>query len=733
MKNGNLCHWVEKLSRLLLYPGDDEETLLSKQVWFGIAATSLILGSIALVVYWCLHLKLLVFLMAGFCAFFLASMLLFFRIRQQIEWFFLSSEVFKMLFSLVAVILTGGILTSGGFVFLGFAGIYFTLFFPRPEKARFLLLLYLSVLSLEALLQPWLRTLVAFSATENLVLFVLYFMAMLLPLYFFVRIFFRERIRFRQLEAEKLRALDAARSRFFTDISHEFRTPLTIILGMADQIQEAPASIPGEAARLIRRNGKKLLRLVEQLLDLSRLEAGALSAHYVQADVVMELKYLLESFHSLAETRGVSLYFSCEQEELWMDIDPEKLEHLVSNLLDNAIKYTPAGGEVRLAVGSRAAVSQPPPVSGFEAGGASERPAENCLLLTVTDTGIGIPPEQLERIFDRYYRVGEWPTEGAGIGLAMAREYARLLDGYIEVASQPGGGSTFSVFLPVRNNSPRRIHSLSPPSQESGPESTTKAASGKTASGGRPRLLVIEDNPDVVRYLQLFLEGYYDLITASDGEEGIKLALERVPDIIISDIMMPKKDGLEVCRALKGDFRTNHIPIILLTAKTDLDSRISGLECGADAYLAKPFHRRELEVELQKLIGLRETLKHKYSQSLSGPLPEKKPLGLDERFLYELRQCLERHYQEEAFGIKALCSMMSVSRTQLHRKLAALTGQSASHFIRSYRLEKARELLQSTRLAVNEVAYAVGFKDPYYFTRAFTHEFGLSPSEAREA
>lgn len=717
--NGKL--WGQWLHAAIYAPEDDEEATLAKKVWNGIAGSSFILGAIAGIVYACLHLKLLVWLMAGFCGFFLASMLLFLHLRKYIEWFFLSSEVFKVLFSFVAVILSGGILYSGGFVFIGLAGIFFALAFPRPGQVRFLLLLYLGTVSLEAVLQPWLRPAVQFSAVQNLVLFVLYFFASVLSLYSFVRIYLRERVRFRQAEAEKLRALDAARSQFFTNISHEFRTPLMVILGMADQIQEAPSQQVTERAVLIRRNGGKLLRLVEQVLDLSRLEAGTLEAHYVQADVVAELKYLLESFHSLAEAKGISLHFSCQQEELWMDTDPEKLEHLLGNLLDNAIKYTPAGGAVQLAVSSRQL-----------AVGPSTLPTANCLLLTVTDTGIGIPPEHLERIFDRYYRVGEWPTEGAGIGLAMAREYARLLDGHIEVDSRPGEGSTFSVFLPVRNNAPRRTHSLSSPAPDIGPKPTAKTTSEKTAPASRPRLLIIEDNPDVIRYLQLFLEESYDLITASDGEEGTNLAIARVPDIIISDIMMPKKDGLEVCRALKGDFRTNHIPIILLTAKTDVDSRVSGLEYGADAYLAKPFHRRELEVELRKLIQLRDTLKRKYGSSLSAPLPESKPIGLDERFLYEVRQCLEKHYQDEAFGIKALCAVMSVSRTQLHRKLAALTGRPASHFIRAFRLEKARQLLQTTRLAVNEAAYAAGFKDPYYFSRVFTREFGVSPSEARE-
>jgi YesN/AraC family two-component response regulator len=204
-----------------------------------------------------------------------------------------------------------------------------------------------------------------------------------------------------------------------------------------------------------------------------------------------------------------------------------------------------------------------------------------------------------------------------------------------------------------------------------------------------------------------------------------------IPDIIISDIMMPKKDGLEVCRALKSDFRTNHIPIVLLTAKTDMDSRIAGLETGADSYLAKPFNRRELEVELKKLTTLREMLKRKFGRSFAQPLPAGPPKGLNERFLYDVRQCLERHYEEEEFGIKALCSLIGVSRTQLHRKLIALTGLSASYFIRSYRLEKARELLLTTRMTVAEVAYAVGYKDSYYFSRTFSEEFGISPSGAR--
>ena len=722
MKNNLPQTWNRWLAQFIYAPGDDEEALLAKNIWAGIATSAFFLGLTAMIVYGCLGYTLLVYLMAGFCAFLLVSMLLFLKHRKHAERFFIAAEIFKMLFAFAAVLIMGGILHSGGIVFIGFAGIYFALLFPDPGKVRFLLLLYLTTVALEAVLQPYVPPLVQFSDTENLTLFVLYFIVTAITLYFFIRIYNRERMRFRKLEAEKLRSLDAARSHFFTNISHEFRTPLTVILGMADEIRENPIQKADHAAHLIQRNGKKLLRLVDQLLDLSKLEAGHLTAHYVQDDVVTELRYLLESFHSLAEAKNIRLHFSSQPTEIPMDFDAEKLEHLAGNLLDNAVKYTPAGGEVWLKVERLTAVPSSLAAT-LEAG--------PCLLLQIKDTGIGIPPEHLGRIFDRFYQVGEWPTEGSGIGLAMVKEYLRLFGGHLEVDSRPGEGSVFSVFLPIKNTAPRRVSSNGSPPLEACKEVERFWPKSNTAAS-HPRLLIIEDNPDVIHYLQNFLHEDFDVKTAFDGERGIELAIEKIPDVIISDIMMPKKDGLEVCRVLKNDFRTNHIPIILLTAKTDVASRIAGLEAGADAYLAKPFNRRELEVELKKLTALRETLKRKFSPSLARPLPPSPPPGLNERFLYDVQHCLEKHYPDEDFGIKELCAMTGVSRTQLHRKLMALTGQPASHFIRSFRLEKARELLRTTRMTVAEVAYAVGFKDSYYFSRTFSQEFGLSPSEARE-
>ncbi len=531
----------------------------------------------------------------------------------------------------------------------------------------------------------------------NLVFFVLTLITSILTLFFFVRIFTRERMRFKQVEAEKLRSLDTAKSHFFANISHEFRTPLTVIMGMADQL-------PDEPSHTIWRNSKKLLRLVDQLLDLSKLEAGSLPTRYVQADVVGEMKYILESYHSLAASKHIHLGFSSDRDELWMDIDTEKLDNIVGNLVDNAIKYSLEDGDVILSL--------------------KMLPADR-LLIRVEDNGIGIPPEHLDKIFNRFYRVGEWPVEGAGIGLAIVHEYVKLLDGKMEVESRQGWGTAFSITLPIKQTAPRMAAQPRPGSLETG-----KAGRPNISVLGKPQLLIIEDSPDVVHYLDNLLHGQYLLSIAQDGEEGLFAAIEQVPDIIISDIMMPKKDGIEVCKTLKNDIRTNHIPIILLTARADIDSRISGLEAGADACLAKPFNRQELEVELAKLLRMRELLRQKY-QPPGSVEAIAKPTGLNERFLKDVHACLENHYQEETFGIQPLHDMLGMSRTQLHRKLAALTGKPASHFIRSFRLEKAKHLLQTTRMTVAEVAYAVGFKDAMYFSRAFSHEFGMPPSEAR--
>ena len=519
-------------------------------------------------------------------------------------------------------------------------------------------------------------------------------------------------------KAESLKELDAFKTRFYTNITHEFRTPLTVILGMANQIKEDPGRWFSEGLRMISRNGQNLLRLVNQMLDLRKLESGSLSVQLVQGDIIAYLKYLVESFHSYAETKDIALHFQCDENSLLMDYDPEKLQIIISNLLSNAIKFTPAEGDVYIEVNGKQT---------FE--------------VCIKDTGIGIAPDQLPHIFDRFYQVEDKTvphTGGTGIGLALTQELIKLLHGTIEVKSPaPGGkGTQFKISLPITQNAP--LTEAIPKSDveyQAGAfihaESAASFTAG-TATQGAPEILIIEDNKDVISYLKACLGEQYQIEVALDGKQGLDLALEKLPDLILSDVMMPKMDGFAVCQALKNDQRTSHIPIILLTAKADIQSKLEGLERGADAYLPKPFNREELLLRIRKLIEMREKLQARF-RSLESPTPtEDKSIQIEERFLQKLREILEENLDDEDFGIVQLCRAIGVSRMQLHRKLKALTGKSTSYYIRSIRLHKARELLRTTDLNVSEVAYEVGFRNAAYFSTTFLEEFGMSPNEVRE-
>ena len=369
-----------------------------------------------------------------------------------------------------------------------------------------------------------------------------------------------------QEKNQELLDLDELKSRLFTNISHELRTPLTIITGITEQIEEDPTQWLKKGLKMIKRNGNSLLNLVNQILDLRKLEMGKLELHLVQSEIMQYIRYILESFQSLAENKDVRLIFQATPAKLEMDHDPEKLVRILSNLLSNAIKFTPAGGQVSLE--AEVIEEQSGPV----------------LRILVKDTGIGIAADKLPNIFQRYYQAGEKDAAaGTGIGLAIVWEFVKLLDGRITVESKIEQGTTFSLYLPVRTEAEvveaasREYLGARPLSLPDHPElSLPKPA----VSDQLPQLLIVEDNPDVVQYLAACLEGRYQLAYARDGQEGIDKAIAEVPDIIISDVMMPVKDGFELCETLKEDDRTSHIPIVLLTARADHDSRLSGLTRG---------------------------------------------------------------------------------------------------------------------------------------------------------
>jgi signal transduction histidine kinase/DNA-binding response OmpR family regulator len=523
------------------------------------------------------------------------------------------------------------------------------------------------------------------------------------------------------LQKEKLEELDVAKSRFFTNISHEFRTPLTIISGMADQVREKPDQWLERGTKMIKQNTAGLLNLVNQILDLRKLESNEMKVEMVQGDVVQYLRYIAESYQSFAAGKGVQLHFLSAQPEIKMDYDSDKLLRIVSNLLSNAIKFTPEGGNIYFQVDKKMSGDAP------------------FLLMRVDDTGVGIPADELPQVFDRFYQVDDSTTrkgEGTGIGLALTKELVKLLGGEIKVSSTVGKGTAFTVELPIAVASTTTAAPVVDKFLENKnvglaiaePSLDAPQISASPNMYVKPSLLIVEDNPDVQQFLAACLEDHYLLEIANNGQEGMDKATEQVPDLIVSDVMMPKKDGYELTHFLKNDERTDHIPIVLLTAKADVDSRISGLEKGADAYLAKPFDKRELLVRLEKLLELRKKLQARYAQ-VSDTSEVSDTLN---PFLQKFYSLVEKELSNPDLDMNQLCRSLGMSRSQVFRKLKALTGKSASHFIRSIRLQQAKKLLATSDLTVSEIAYEVGFTSPSYFSTAFMEEFGTAPSATRK-
>ncbi|MBK8955963.1 MAG: response regulator [Saprospiraceae bacterium] len=533
-------------------------------------------------------------------------------------------------------------------------------------------------------------------------------------------------------QAAKLKTLDEIKSRFFTNISHEFRTPLTVISGMATQIRQQPGQWLENGMELIQRNSQQLLSLINQILDLRKLESGALTINLIRSNIIPYLRYIAESFVQLAHHKGLRMHILAKDDTIDMDYDPEKMMHILSNLLSNAIKYTPPPGDIYLQIDLQ----------------HSETGREQ-LLVQVKDSGEGISTEALPHIFELFYQVEDLATQkpqGSGVGLALTKELVQLLNGRIEVSSKPGEGTTFSLTFPITREA--RIQeghyipsveivansSVSPEIEIMPAADVTPSTSFGTRKIGydKPSLLIVEDNADVRLYISSFLDPHYHLLLAKDGQEGIELAIEEVPDLIVSDVMMPVKDGFALCETLKNDERTSHIPIVLLTAKADFESRLSGLRRGADAYLSKPFEQEELLVRLEQLLALRAKLQARYRNPSFAESPaDSEAVQAEDTFILKLRQLVLDHLAEEDYGIVHLCRAIALGRTQLHNKIKALTGQSTSEFIRTVRLNKARELLQTTDLNVSEVSYEVGISNPAYFSRIYSEEFGEAPRETR--
>jgi len=536
-----------------------------------------------------------------------------------------------------------------------------------------------------------------------------------------------------QVEAEKLKELDSMKSRFFANISHEFRTPLTLILGPLDKlIGQTDDEKCVRDLNMMQRNARRLQRLINQLLNLSKLEAGEMKLIAGERNIVGLVRGYVHSFESLAKQKNIKLQFSSDDEKTLIYVDNDKIEKILYNLLSNAFKFTPEGGEISVSVLTH-------PVKPYY-----KEDAEGGINIIVADTGPGIPPDKVKRVFDRFYQAdnaNSGDMEGIGIGLALTQELVKLHHGNITVESKEGKGTTFFITLPkgFEHLKPEEIaeqvktEALEAEILPDIPISEIKPGEEAHAieEEGKPILLLVEDNDDLRSYVRSYLDEDYIVHEAVNGALGLQSAIEKIPDLVISDVMMPKMDGYQLCRALKSDERTSHIPMILLTAKAAKEDKIEGLELGADDFLTKPFDPAELQVRIRNLIDQRQSLRQKYLKELNlyPKSIAEESVSMDENFLHKAKAVIKENIADPEFSVENFGDKMAMSRMQLHRKITALTGQTAGEFIRSLRLQKAAQLILKKSATIAEIAYDTGFSTPSYFTESFKKYFGISPTD----
>ncbi|MBN1478936.1 hybrid sensor histidine kinase/response regulator [candidate division KSB1 bacterium] len=523
--------------------------------------------------------------------------------------------------------------------------------------------------------------------------------------------------------ARNLEELDSLKTRFFANISHEFRTPLTLILGPLDNMSRQTSNKKWqEQFNVMRRNGRKLLRLINQLLDVSRLEAGKMVLHRDTVEICFLLRGIVGSFSSAAERKNINLSLFGADNDFYAFIDHDAFEKILTNLLSNALKFTPKNGAVDVVLKT------------FQDDQSTQK-KDDIFSIQVKDTGIGISMERIDHIFDRFYQVDSSETrehEGTGIGLALTKELVELHGGIISVQSEPGNGSTFTVQLPVGEvqETPSRQRRQARPLIEM--ENVLVPEGTMDKKDGRPILLIVEDNVDMQLYIKDALALDYTVKTAGDGERGFNNAVENIPDLIISDVMMPVMDGFALCEKLKTDERTSHIPIILLTARAEQKDRLAGLETGADDYLVKPFDVKELQVRVKNLIESRVKMRERFQRDIGLPIKEMTFTSTDERFLQRAIRIVHEHISDSQFSNERFGEKIGMSRMHVHRKIRALTGQSTNEFIKTIRLKYAAQLLKQGSGNVSEIAFEVGFESPSYFSKCFRKQFGLSPREVKQ-
>lgn len=535
---------------------------------------------------------------------------------------------------------------------------------------------------------------------------------------------------------EQLKEVDQMKSRFFANVSHEFRTPLTLIMGPLEQLlkDDRWSIADHQKWQVMAKNTKRLHQLINQLLDLSKLESGKLTLQLKKGDVLQYIRAIAAGFSSMEEGKKIQYIQKIPYNPCEVYFDPDKINKILNNLLSNAFKFTDSYGKVIIEVWLSSSLQD-----NFKGIPEHHQPDEDGWIhITVQDTGIGIKKHHLPLLFNRFYQADDSDTketEGSGIGLALVRELVDLYKGKIEVTSEENLGTIFNVVLPVGKNhfSDEQIvedvhlsDDYLPQKKESLIAEPQKA---ENHIAGLPLLLLIEDNADLRNYIKECLGDEYNYEEAPNGGEGYKIARKCMPDLIITDLMMPGMGGSAFCQKLKSDELLGHIPVIMLTAKSAPGEKVDGLRIGADDYITKPFHVEELKARVKNLIDQRNMLRDRYKKEIHVLPGNVTVNSMDEQFLQKALEVVEKSMSDPDFGIDHLLEALNTSRTHLHRKLKAITGQSASEFIRTIRLKRAAQLLEKGSNVVSQIGYETGFNDHSYFTKCFKKHFDVSPSE----
>ncbi len=503
---------------------------------------------------------------------------------------------------------------------------------------------------------------------------------------------------------EKSKEFENRRSQFFADTNHELRSPLTVIKGMAENLEGNNLQ-----RNIILKNTTNMLYLINNMLDLARTESGDVKVNMLQDNFVSFCESQMEAWTYFAKTKKIEVIYQPATKLILMDFDDQKMEQIISNLMSNAIKFTPPEGTITVTTELH----------------------HDQLVLTLQDTGNGIAKADLPRVFDRYYRV-ENPQnnkiEGTGIGLALVKKLVELAHGTIEVSSKLGVGSSFILYFPITKLAPygKAKISLDTPL----PMDTQNDLLTSIAPVNAPVLLVVEDNKDILNHLKYSLGQWYNIMTATNGSDGIAKACESFPDLIISDVRMPIQDGLSLCETLKKDLTTSHIPIILLTASSTDEDKIKGLERGADAYVTKPFSQVELKLRIENLLQVKKTLHAYFSKNINSETIQKSKISKeDQHFLDNLVRFIKDNIDNDQLDVQQMMAAVHVSRPTLHNKLKALTGLSASQFKKQIKMQEAKRLLETGHRNITELAYQLGYKYPNNFSKDFKNWYGVTPNK----